>query len=208
MLYVSRAPWSLYEVLDAFFNLHGIPGGPLLFLREWGMTWESPLPRRSRGHKLELIRNMLTLYDDLPFVLIGDSGQRDPEIYARIVAEHPGRVLAIYIRNVSRAPERLRAIEQLAQGVIDAGSTLVLAADSLAMARHAVEHGLIAPQALADVRGEKDLEGEPEAGPTEEVEASSAEQATEAEGALAEALREGDAPPANVVVEADAAHRR
>ncbi|MGH6913694.1 MAG: phosphatase domain-containing protein, partial [Geminicoccales bacterium] len=66
MLYVSRAPWGLYEMLDAFFNLHAIPEGPVLFLREWGMTWESPLPRRSRGHKLELIRNMLALYHDLP----------------------------------------------------------------------------------------------------------------------------------------------
>jgi phosphatidate phosphatase APP1 len=144
MLYVSRAPWSIYEVLDAFFNLHRIPVGPILFLREWGMTWESPLPRRSKGHKLELIRDMLTLYRDLPFVLIGDSGQRDPEIYAQIVHEHPRRVLAIYIRNVSRDPARLRAIEDLAMQVVDAGSTLLLAADSMAMAQHAAEHGLIA----------------------------------------------------------------
>ena len=86
MLYVSRGPWSMYEVLDAFFNLHLIPIGPLLCLREWGMTWESPLPRRAKGHKLALIRNMLALYRDLPFVLIGDSGQRDPEIYARSCA--------------------------------------------------------------------------------------------------------------------------
>ena len=102
MLYVSRAPWSIYEVLESFFRQHDIPVGPVLFLREWGMTLQRPLPRRGKGHKLELIRNMLDLYRDLPFILIGDSGQRDPEIYARIVREHPGRVLAIYIRNVSR----------------------------------------------------------------------------------------------------------
>ncbi len=52
MLYVSRAPWTNYEVLDAFFRLHGIPVGPLLFLREWGLTLQSPLPRRGKGHKL------------------------------------------------------------------------------------------------------------------------------------------------------------
>ena len=115
MLYVSRAPWTNYEVLDAFFRLHGIPVGPLLFLREWGLTVQSPLPRRGKGHKLELIRNMLALYRDLPFVLVGDSGQRDPEIYAQVVREHPGRVLAVYVRNVSRDPERVRAIEALAR---------------------------------------------------------------------------------------------
>ena len=204
MLYVSRGPWSLYEVLDAFFNLHRIPIGPLLFLREWGMTFESPLPRRSKGHKLELIRNMVALYRELPFVLIGDSGQRDPEIYAQVVREHPGRVLAIYIRNVSHDPARRRAIEDLAVEVVEAGSTLLLASDSMAMARHAAEHGLIAPGALADVAGEKILQDEPEAGPTREVEAATAHETEEAvrHGALADALEQGDAAPANVEVEA------
>jgi phosphatidate phosphatase APP1 len=197
-------------VLDAFFNLHRIPIGPLLFLREWGLTWESPLPRRAKGHKLALIRNMLALYDDLPFILIGDSGQRDPEIYAQVVREHPGRVLAIYIRNVSHGPARRRAIEDLAVEVVEAGSSLLLAADSMAMARHAVERGLIAPQALADVLGEKDREGDPACAPTREVAApnpSRTEQAVQ-EGALADALEQGDgAAPANVAIEArDARH--
>jgi phosphatidate phosphatase APP1 len=208
MLYVSRGPWSMYEVLDAFFNLRRIPVGPLLFLREWGMTFESPLPRRAKGHKLELIRNMLALYRDLPFVLIGDSGQRDPEIYAQIVREHPGRVLAIYIRNVSRDAGRRRAIEDLAVEVVEAGSTLLLASDSMAMARHAAEHGLIAPDALADVAGEKILQDEPEAGPTRAVEAPSAQETEAAvrHGALADAMETGDASPANVEVESR--HRR
>jgi phosphatidate phosphatase APP1 len=204
MLYVSRGPWSMYEVLDAFFNLHLIPIGPLLFLREWGMTWESPLPRRAKGHKLALIRNMLALYRDLPFVLIGDSGQRDPEIYAQIVREYPGRVLAVYIRNVSRDPARPRAIEDLAVQVVEAGSSLLLASDSMAMARHAAEHGLIAHDALADVAGEKILQDEPQTLPTREVEAPTAHETGEAvrRGALADALEQGEAPPANVEVEA------
>jgi phosphatidate phosphatase APP1 len=209
MLYVSRGPWSMYEVLDAFFNLHLIPVGPLLFLREWGMTFESPLPRRAKGHKLALIRNMLALYRDLPFVLIGDSGQRDPEIYAQIVREHPGRVLAIYIRNVSREAARRRAIEDLAVQVIEAGSSLLLASDSLAMARHAAEHGLIAREALADVAGEKILQDEPETMPTREVEAPSAHETEEAvrHGALADALDQGEASPPNVEVGAADARR-
>ena len=106
MLYVSRAPWAIYGVLDRFFNAHGIPIGPILFLREWGLTLQHPLPRRGKGHKIGLIRQMITHYEDMPFILIGDSGQRDPEIYAEIIKTFPNRVLAVYIRDVSHDPKR------------------------------------------------------------------------------------------------------
>lgn len=200
MLYVSRAPWSIYEVLDEFFNLHAIPVGPLLFLREWGLTLQSPLPRRGKGHKLELIRNMLALYDGLPFLLIGDSGQRDPEIYAKVVHENPGRVLAIYIRNVSPEPERQQAIQELAAEVVKAGSSLLLAADSLAMARHAVEHGFVAPAALAEVEGERAEQAAGPAAPTDHVDQPDAT-------AAAACGRRGDMAPHNVVIEPDDARR-
>ena len=85
MLYVSRAPWGIYDILEAFFQHHDIPAGPILFLREWGISWRSPLPRRAVDHKRRLIEAMMALYDDMPFVLIGDSGQHDPEVYRRIV---------------------------------------------------------------------------------------------------------------------------
>ena len=72
---------------------------------------------------------MLALYHNLPVVLIGDSGQHDPEIYRRVADEHPGRVLAVYIRNVSRDPKPGSAeIEGLAKRRrCPQGSSLVLA---------------------------------------------------------------------------------
>jgi len=159
MLYVSRAPWGIYDVLDEFFQMHNIPVGPMLFLREWGISWKRPLPRKAEDHKRELIANMLALYKDLPFVLIGDSGQHDPEVYRQIVDEYPGRVAAVYIRNVSRDETRIREIEELAKAVTAAGSDMVLAADSLAIANHAAELGLIDRQAPARVNAEIDAEG-------------------------------------------------
>jgi phosphatidate phosphatase APP1 len=195
MLYVSRAPWGIYDVLDEFFQMHGIPVGPMLFLREWGITWKSPVPRKAEDHKRELIGNMLTLYKDLPFVLIGDSGQHDPEVYRQIVDEHPGRVAAVYIRNVSRDPSRLREIEELAKAVTAAGSSMVLAADSLAMADHAAELGLIGRDAPAKVRAELGAEGAtPSKAPTRTVaECDLREAVMSDEGGAA-----GDAP--NVIV--------
>ncbi len=117
MLYVSRAPWGLYEMLSEFFQRHGIPAGPVLFLREWGLSWTHPLPRRATDHKQALIRHMLALYRDLPFVLIGDSGQHDPgglradrrgESRAGAGGLHPQRVPQCRPGRGDRAPRRRR----------------------------------------------------------------------------------------------------
>ena len=146
LLYVSRAPWSIYEVLQTFFRMHDIPEGPVLFLREWGLTLQHPLPRRSSGHKKEHIHAMLRRYPDLPVILIGDSGQHDPEIYAEIVHAHPGRVTAVYIRDVSDG-DRARDIDTLARETGTSGTELVLAEDSVVMADHALEAGFLTPDA-------------------------------------------------------------
>lgn len=152
MLYVSRGPWSIYEVLEMFFNMNRIPVGPILFLREWGMTLKRPWPRKAEDHKSDVIRNMLSLYDTLPFILIGDSGQRDPEVYTEIVKEHPERVRAIYIRKVDNDPARDAAIEALANEVRHAGCELILAHDSVSMAEHALSKGYISEEGCEAVR--------------------------------------------------------
>ena len=206
MLYVSRAPWGIYGMLTEFFRQHAIPEGPVLFLREWGLSWRHPLPRRAKEHKRDLIDHMLTLYHDLPFVLIGDSGQHDPEVYAKIVDEHPGRVIAVYIRNVSRDADRLSAIERLAMTVTAAGSSLVLAADSVAIAEHAASLGLIASDAVADVAAERtaaDLTGIK--AEVHRVRGSTTAEIGEqvARGELRNVLEAGSDAPPNVVVARD-----
>ncbi len=160
MIYVSRGPWGLYEVLDEFFSIHRIPLGPVLFLRDWGMTKKHLLPRRGKNHKLRLIRGMLANYADLPFILIGDSGQHDPAIYAAIVHENPGRIQAIYIRNVNRSLRRSKAIRELAAQVAKGGSTLLLTNDTLTMAEHAVTKGWINAAGLREVREAKRVDEE------------------------------------------------
>ncbi|MCJ2081038.1 App1 family protein [Methylobacterium sp. J-090] len=204
MLYVSRAPWGIYDMLDAFFRHHAIPVGPVLFLREWGLSWRHPLPRKAEHHKRELIGHMLAFYRDLPVVLLGDSGQHDPEVYAQVVKDHPGRVLAVYIRNVSRGESRIAEIERLAAAVGAAGSSLVLAADSSAMAEHAVGLGLIAPEGRAAVSAERETGGAAEAGAgTHRVGGSTAADTSRkiADGELRSILEPRPDKPPNVVVE-------
>lgn len=77
---------------------------------------DEPAAPKAVDHKQELIRNMLDLYKNLPFVPIADSGQHDPEIYRQIVDEHPGRVLAVYIRNAAQCRGRTEAAPRSAAG--------------------------------------------------------------------------------------------
>jgi len=154
LFYVSSSPWNLYGLLTEFLTLQKIPLGPLM-LRDWGISEQEVLPTGHAGHKLEAIRAILETYPDLPFILLGDSGQEDPEIYHRVVHDHPSRILAVYIRNVRPAPERVAAVRALAEEVARAGSTLLLTDDTVAAAEHAVSQGWIPEAALHEVREER-----------------------------------------------------
>jgi phosphatidate phosphatase APP1 len=149
VFYVSAGPWNLHDLIEEFLDLNGIPAGPL-FMRDWG--WH--LLRGSGGHKLEQIRGLMTLYPDLGFVLIGDSGEHDPEIYRRVALDHPGRVRAVYIRDVSPGARRaaVRAVLEELEGL---GVPALLTADSVVAARHARALGLVAPEAVPEVREER-----------------------------------------------------
>jgi phosphatidate phosphatase APP1 len=157
--YVSSSPWNLYDVLVQLLELHHIPAGPLV-LRDWGLRRET-LPFGHRAHKLQAIRRVCDLYPTLPLLLVGDSGQEDPEIYHEVVGLYPGRVRAIYIRNVSPAADRVAAIRDLAEKVLGAGSTLVLAEDTVAAARHAAAQGWIDAARLPAIVSGKEADEPP-----------------------------------------------
>jgi len=154
IFYVSSSPWNIYDVIAEFMDLQKIPKGPLV-LRDWDIGWSSLSSARHFEHKTSVIRDLMQLYPDLEFILIGDSGQHDPEIYRQIVSEFPKRVRAIYIRDVTRTVERSASIQRLAAEVLAANSTLVLAEDTLGAASHAAEHGWISKDALPGVHEEK-----------------------------------------------------
>jgi phosphatidate phosphatase APP1 len=152
--YVSSSPWNLYSLLTEFLDLQGIPMGPIM-LRDWDLDRRAMGSDRHQSHKGAIIREIVALHPSLPFILIGDSGQQDPEIYKAIVEEFPDRILAVYIRNILRDADRIAAVNALAAEVKAARSTLVLADDTLAAARHAAEHGWIPASALAGIGEEK-----------------------------------------------------
>ncbi len=148
VFYVSSSPWNIYDMLVDFLNVHGVPYGPL-FLKDWSLS----VLGKHRDYKLGVIRRLLRTYQDLPFVLIGDSGEEDPEIYLQAVREHPGRVKAVYIRVVT-AGERDAEIMAMADEARKLGTEMLAVPDTTAAAEHAASIGLIAPDAIAAVRAE------------------------------------------------------
>lgn len=146
IFYVSLSPWNFYGLIEQFLALNGIPAGPVL-LRDYGLQMLRTL--RQPSPKYQLIQEVLDTYPHLPFILLGDSGQHDPEIYAAIVRANPGRVLAVYIRDVSESRDAARraAVEALAAEVAAAGIDMLLSHETAVFAAHAAEKELIVPQA-------------------------------------------------------------
>lgn len=141
LFYISRSPWNLYDLFDRFLALHDIPCGPL-FLEDASLVESPSRSLGGRQPKAQRIRGLLQLYPRLPFVLVGDSGQQDPEVYRDVVRDFPGRIRAVYIRDVT-SPGRDREVQRIADEVCAMGVPMVLARESAQAAAHAVEAGLV-----------------------------------------------------------------
>ncbi len=152
LFYVSSSPWNLYDLLDDYMTFHGLPAGPLL-LRDFGIR-RANLREGHLDHKLREITQVFETYPKLTFVLIGDSGQRDPTIYREVVRRFPGRVRAIYIRDVEAGQaesKRDAIVTMLAAEIRAEGVPMLLVPDTAAAAAHAASIGLVAPPAVEEV---------------------------------------------------------
>lgn len=140
LFYVSSGPWNFFDLLEEFFRINEIPLGPVL-LQDFGVDEKKLFQSEHDDHKLEQIESIMSAYPDLPFVLIGDSGQRDPEIYTQVLRDEPGRVKTIYIRDVT--PEtRDTEVRELAREAEEQGVALQLVEDTASAWNHARETGL------------------------------------------------------------------
>ncbi|OAA53810.1 ATP-dependent RNA helicase [Niveomyces insectorum RCEF 264] len=110
--YCSNSPWQLFPMLATFLRQVGLPQGPLHLKQYRGMLQGifEPVAERKRGTLEKILRD----FPDRRFLLVGDSGEADLEVYTDLVLAHPGRILAIFIRDVT-TPEQ--------PGYFDAAST-------------------------------------------------------------------------------------
>ncbi len=157
--FVSSSPWNIYDLLIDFFRIQGIPKGPLL-LRSIELTPDLLSSQSHHTHKRKMIDKILAVNPDLPFVLLGDSGQQDPEIYADVIQANPNRIKAVYIRDVSAEDRRDEDVKKLIQTTSSYNVPMMLVSDTVAAAEHAASIGLIDPDTLPEIRADRNADEE------------------------------------------------
>lgn len=100
--YVSSSPWQLYPALSEFFADAGLPAGAF-YLKTFRIKDQTffDLFASPFETKLPTIASILERWPERRYVLVGDSGEKDPEVYARIYEQYPDKIAHIFIRNVT-----------------------------------------------------------------------------------------------------------
>ncbi len=190
--YVSTSPWNLYDFLDEFLAVNRIPRGPL-FLKDHGLEEGKFNFHDHRSHKVDAIEKLLVSFPDRPFLLIGDSGQKDPEIYQEIVKRHPGRVLGVLIRNVTAVliPRTLE-IERIGREIGEYGVKFLLFTHTKDARSATAEWGLLPDAPKSDSEPAKQPNQEGEASPASTSPTSSPPSSPEASAAVGASFSEAN----------------
>lgn len=106
IFYVSHSPWNLYRYLEFFLKKNDFPKGPIL-LRDF-QGFINRKKNKDKPQKQKEIYNILKAYPEMKLILIGDSGERDADIYLEIAELYPDRILAIYLRSVKHKKKMIR----------------------------------------------------------------------------------------------------
>lgn len=114
--YVSSSPWNLHQFLQNIFAAAGLVKGPT-FLRDLGISKTQFITGTHGDHKGSSIDALMMANPKLRYVLVGDTGQHDAFVYRDAIARHPGRVMAIVLREPGPGPDAqsLTALEEIRQ---------------------------------------------------------------------------------------------
>jgi phosphatidate phosphatase APP1 len=101
VFYLSTGAWNVAPTLTRFLSRNLYPAGPLL-LTDWGPTHDRWF-RSGRQHKRESLRRLAEEFPDIRWLLVGDDGQHDEELYGDFSTEHPSSVESVAIRQLSNS---------------------------------------------------------------------------------------------------------
>jgi phosphatidate phosphatase APP1 len=101
MIYLSTGAWNVAATLARFLRRHLFPAGAML-LTDWGPTHDRWF-RSGRDHKADNLERLAREFPQITWLLVGDDGQHDDEIYTAFTSAHPGNVAAVAIRRLTSA---------------------------------------------------------------------------------------------------------
>lgn len=155
VFYVSSSPWNLYDLLEDFMVLNGLPPGPMR-LRDFGLDATKFIKSAGHAHKLDRACELIERFPQLRWVLLGDSGQADAALYAEAAQRHGDRIAAIYIRDVDPDDDSPldAAVDAQITRVAGTRVPMLRVRDSRAIADHAASIGLIRPEWLPAIERE------------------------------------------------------
>jgi len=134
----SRIPLEGAANLEFFLKQHNFPKGPIL-LRSFKDIFKKK-PLGDKPQKQKEILNILETYPHLKFILIGDCGEYDADIYLDIAEKFQSQILAIYLRSVSHK-KKMHRISELFKNYKTIPVLLVKTSDQAV--KHAKAHGFI-----------------------------------------------------------------
>ncbi|GAB4092501.1 App1 family protein [Flaviaesturariibacter terrae] len=147
--YVSSSEWNLYDYLVEFTRVQGMPGG--VFLLNVLKQARELLKTGQNNHQGKFAR-IVRIIEGFPkqrFVLLGDSSQHDPYIYESIVKHFPGRIHAVYIRDVHAA--NYDKVATVLTSIEGHGVPCCFFKHSADAILHSIKVGLIAQEAISSV---------------------------------------------------------
>ncbi|KAI0642090.1 hypothetical protein C8Q79DRAFT_918503 [Trametes meyenii] len=97
--YVSNGPFELLPVVNEFFRISRLPPGSIRLRSYGGRSLFNGLLSAPAMRKRTGVLDVLNHFPDARFILVGDSGEQDLELYAEIARERPDQILGIFIRD-------------------------------------------------------------------------------------------------------------
>jgi len=142
VIYLSTGAWNVAPTLTRFLSRNLFPAGPLL-LTDWGPTHDR-LFRSGREHKRTSLERLSEEFPGLKWLLIGDDGQHDEDLYGEFTVAHPEKVEAVAIRQLSSGEAVLAGGRSKAEKHSElSGTPWVYAPDGAGLSEQLTDLGLV-----------------------------------------------------------------
>lgn len=141
VFYVTGSPLSLSDRIENFIEYNKFPKGSI-DMKNIGIGSGHDSLTDQVAYKLSKIRPIFYTYPNKKFILFGDNGEKDPEIYTQISQEFPGRVISIFINNITKDTNKTAARYK----------SVVLTNNAGESAAELLKKGLITNEDLANVK--------------------------------------------------------